>query len=165
MFFISSSCKAQFYNGSHVTFYVRKECVDIIFKIRRGVYLTVSIFSLSDGRLLLACAWDSFWNRLRSMRNRNDVLKKLMGSCPLAADIFLDTSDPHFAYIDAEQKVGAIIKEMNVPIISNNITDFLHNDVLKNAAKLMEYNLNLLVELEENCPFLQWKKDLERLRG
>lgn len=109
-----------------MTFFVRKECVDIIFKIRRGVYLTVSTFSLSDGRLLLACVWEEFWNRLRSMRNRNDVLKKLKGACPLAAEIFLKTTGMHFAYIDNEQKVGAVVLEMNAPVQTNSISDFLH---------------------------------------
>ena len=165
MFFISSSCKAQFYNGSQVTFYVRKECVDIIFKIRRGVYLTVSVFSLSEGRLLLACVWSDFWNRLKSMRNHKEMLVKLRKTCPLAADIFLDISEPHLAYIDKEQQLGAVVMEMKAPIITNSISDFLHSDVIENATILMNYNLNLLVELEENCPFLQWKKDLERLRG
>lgn len=165
MFFISCSCKAQFYNGSHVTFLVRKECVDIIFKIRRGVYLTVSAFSLSDGRLLLACVWEEFWNRLRSMRNRNDVLKKLKGSCPLAVEIFLKTTGMHFAYIDNEQKVGAVVLEMNAPVQTNSISDFLHLDVVDKAMELMQYNLNLLVELEDNCPFPLWKTDLEQLRS
>ena len=163
MFFISSSCKAQFYNGSHVTFLVRKECVDIIFKIRRGVYLTVSAFSLSDGRLLLACVWDEFWNRLRIMRNRNDVLKKLKGACPLAAEIFLKRTGIHFAYIDKEQKVGAVVLEMSDHVQTNSISDFLHQDVVDKAMELIQYNLNLLVELEENCPFPQWKIDLEQM--
>ena len=165
MFFISSSCKAQIYNGSQVTFYVRKECVDIIFKIRRGVYLTVSVFSLSDSRLLLACIWDSFWNRLRNMRNRIDVIKKLTGASPLAAEIFLKTSGVHFAYIDIDQKVGAVVLEINAPVLTNNISDFLHHDVVDKAMELMQYNLNLLVELEDNCPFSQWRVDLETLKG
>lgn len=52
MFFLTSHTKAQFYNDSQMTFLVRKDCVDIILKIQRGVYLTVSVYSLSEGRLL-----------------------------------------------------------------------------------------------------------------
>ena len=165
MFFISNSCKAQFYNNSQVTFIVRRECIDIIFKIKRGVYLTVSVYSLSEGRLLLACEWSYFWNRMKNMRNRNEVLSKLNKTCPLAAEIFLNTTGMHFAYIDKEQKVGALVLEMNAPVLSNSISDFLHQDVVNKAMELMQYNLNLLVELEDNCPFPQWKRDLVQMKS
>lgn len=77
MSFINRRTKAQFYNDSSITFFVQKDCVDIIFKVKRGVYLTVSVYSLSGNRLLLACLWDGFWNRLRHMNNRKDVIKRL----------------------------------------------------------------------------------------
>ena len=70
MSFINRRTKAQFYNDSSITFFVQKDCVDIIFKVKRGVYLTVSVYSLSGDRLMLACLWDGFWNRLRHMNNR-----------------------------------------------------------------------------------------------
>ena len=165
MFFISNKCKAQFYNGSHVTFLVRKECVDVVFKIRRGIYLTVSIYSLSGGRMLLVCVWGDFWNRLKTMRNRKDVLTKLEKTCPIAAEIFYNKIEPHFAYLDHEQSVGAVVLEMNAPVLSDNISDFLHQNVVDKAMELMQYNLNLLVELEENCPFPQWKIDLNQLKN
>ncbi len=164
MFFISSYTKAQFYNESRMTFLVQKDCVDIIFKVKRGVYLTVSVYSLSEGRLLLVCAWGEFWNRLKGMRNRKDVLVRLKKACPLAANIFTNTVSPHFAYIDKEQKEGAVVQEMKAPVLTNNIADYLHEKVVEKAMKLMRYNLNLHVELEEKCPFVAWKADLENLR-
>ena len=42
-----------------MTFLVQKDYVDIIFKVNKGVYLTVEVYALSQGRLLLACAWAS----------------------------------------------------------------------------------------------------------
>ena len=69
MFFISNRTKAQFYNDSQMTFLVQKDYVDIIFKVNKGVYLTVEVYALSQGRLLLACAWGEFWNRLKRYRN------------------------------------------------------------------------------------------------
>lgn len=56
-----------------MTFLVHKDCVDIILKMKRGVYLTVAVYSLSEGRLLLVCAWGEFWNRLKGMRNRRNL--------------------------------------------------------------------------------------------
>ncbi len=168
MSFISHRTKAQFYNESQMTFLVQKDCMDIIFKIKKGVYLTVSVSSLSEGRLLLACDWGVFWNRLKVMRNRKDVLSRLQKECPLAANIFtnvFDTPDsqasfPYFAYIDKERTRGAVVLEMKAPVMSNSLTDYLHDAVVKKAMKLMEYNLNLYCELKEKCPFPVWKSDL-----
>lgn len=164
MFFISSRTKAQFYNESQMTILVQKDCVDIIFKVKRDVYLTVSVYSLSEGRLLLVCAWGEFWNRLKGMRNRKDVLARLKKACPLATNIFTNTVSPHFAYIDKEQKEGAVVLEMKAPVLTNSIADYLHEKVVEKAMELMRYNLNLHVELEEKCPFAAWKADLENLR-
>lgn len=57
MFFISNRTKASFYNNRQITFLVEKDCVDIIFKVQKGVYLMVQVYSLSEGRLLMACPW------------------------------------------------------------------------------------------------------------
>ena len=74
MFFISNRTKASFYNNSQITFLVEKDCVDIIFKVQKGVYLTVQVYSLYEGRLLLACPWGEFWNRLKRMRESSHTL-------------------------------------------------------------------------------------------
>lgn len=164
MFFLSNRTKAQFYNDSQMTFLVQKEHVDIIFKVNKGVYLTVEVYALCEGRLLLACAWGEFWNRLKRMRNREEVLAKLKKTCPLGANIFTNTVAPHFAYVDPDQKVGAVVVEMKAPAQKNSIADYLHEKVVEKAMELMKYNLNLYVELDEKCPFPQWKSDLKNLK-
>ena len=163
MLFIHKRTSAKFYNHSRMTFLVQKDCVDVVFKIRRGVYLTVSVYALSKGRLLLACAWGEFWNRLKKMRNHDDVIARLKKTCPLTANIFTNTESPHFVYLDKENKEGAIALEMKAPIETNSISDYLHEKVVAKAIVLMEYNLNLYTELEEKCPFPIWKQDLQSL--
>ena len=163
MFFISNRTKARFYNNSQITFLVEKDCVDIIFKVQKGVYLTVQVYSLAEGRLLLACPWGEFWNRLKRMRNREEVLAKLKKACPLAANIFTNQVAPHFAYINNELTQGAVVVEMKAPAQTNNIADYLHEKVVEKAMELMKYNLNLYVELDEKCPFAQWKSDLKNM--
>ena len=164
MSFITNRTKANFYNESQMTFFVQKDCVDIIFKIKKGVYLTVSAYSLSEGRLLLACDWGTFWNRLKGMRNRKDVLAKFKKACPLATNIFTNTVSPHFAYIDKEQSQGAVVLEMKAPVQTNSISDYLHEKVIEKAMELVKYNLILYCELEEKCSFFAWKTDLQNLK-
>ena len=163
MFFLSKRTFVQFYNESQITFQVRKDRVEIIFKIKRGVYLTVSVYTLSEGRLLVTCAWGKFWNRLKKMRNREDVLSRLKKTCPLAANIFTNTVSPHFVYLDKNEQEGAVVVEMKAPVQTNSISDYLHEKVVKKAIELMGYNLNLYTELEEKCPFAAWKQDLGEL--
>ena len=163
MSFISNRTKAKFYNDSKMTFLVQSDCVDIIFKIKRGVYLTVSVYSLSDNRLLLACSWGNFWNRLDKMKNREDVIVRLKRSCPLASNIFTNTVSPHFVYMDKDKQEGAVVVKMKIPIQTNSISDYLHDKVVSKAIELMSYNLNLYTELEDNCPFAAWKDDLQNL--
>ena len=98
------------------------------------------------------------------MRNRAEVLAKLKKACPLAANIFTNISALHFAFVDKEQKQGAVVLEMKAPIQTNSIADFLHEKVVESAMELMKYNLNLYVELDEKCPFPQWKSDLKNLK-
>lgn len=165
MFFVTTRTKAQFYNNSQLTFLVRKECVDIIFKVQRGLYLTVNVSAISRGRLLLACCWDNFFNRLRNIKKNNSVLAELKKSCPLTYSIFEITDNPHFAFVDKELKSGAIVLEMAAPVLTDNISDYLHAKVVEESMSLMKFNLNLLVEIEENCPFSQWRKDLHQIRN
>lgn len=164
MSFISNRCKGNFFNGGQMTFWVQKDCIDIIFKIRRGVYLTVSVYSLSRGRLLLACAWGDFWNRLKVEHNRKEILARLKMFCPSAANIFTNTKAPHFAFLDKDQTNGAVVLEMKAPVQTSSITDYLHEKVVEKAIELMTYNLNVYVELDEKCPFPDWKMDLEKLK-
>lgn len=164
MFFISSCCKAQFYNNSQMTFLVKKDCVQVIFKLQRGLYLTISLFALANNRVLLACSWDNFWTRVKCMRNHREVLAKLEKKCPLSARIFTTTYGPHFAYIDKEMTIGAVVLEFESQIPLNGFLDFMQKDILDEVNRLMLYNLDLLVELEESCPFLQWKNDLVSLK-
>lgn len=165
MAFISRRTNAKFYNGSQMTFLVQKDCVDIIFKVSRGVYLTVSVFSLSEGRLLLACEWENFWNRLRCMKNREEVVNRLIINCPLTAQIISGNSLFHIASIDKRNNISAVVLEMKALVQTSSIADYLHEQIVAKAMELMNYNLDLYCELEEKCPFLNWRNDLKEIMG
>ena len=97
------------------------------------------------------------------MRNREDVLVRLRKACPLPANIFTNTVSPHFVYMDKDEKDGAVVIEMKVPVQTNSITDYLHRKVVDKAIGLMGYNLDLCTELEKICPFSAWRQALEEL--
>lgn len=128
--------------------------MDIIFKIKEGVYLTVSVFSLSEGRLLLACAWDGYWNRLKGMRNRKDVLARLEKAGPVAANIFTNTVFPHFAYINKEQTQGIIVLEMKAPVLTNSVSDYLHEKIYKEGNGTDEVQSESVLRTGRELSFL-----------
>ena len=94
------------------------------------------------------------------MRNREEVLEKLKKACALATNIFTNTSAPHFAFVDKEQKQGAVVVEMKAPVQTDSIADFLHEKVVEKAMELMKDSRDLRVAREEKCTFPRWKKDL-----
>lgn len=98
------------------------------------------------------------------MRNRKDVLKRLGKTCPQAAKIFTQTDASHFAHIDKELTIGAVVLEMKAPVVTNNVSDYLHEKVVEKAVEIMHYNLNLFCELDEKCPFSTWKTDLKQMK-
>lgn len=163
MKFISSRASAKFFGESKMTFLVQKDCVELIFKIKRG-YISQYQFILS---LRVGCYWRAygrFWNRLKGMHNYKDVLARLKKTCPLAVNIFTNTVSPHFAYLDKEQTQGAVVLEMKAPVQTNSVSDYLHEKVVEKAMELMNYNLNLYCELDEKCPFPAWRDDFEKLK-
>lgn len=164
MYFLSSRTKAQFYNGSKITFFVRKDSVDIIFKIGSGVYLTVNVYTLSKGRLLLACSWDNFFNRLQNVENIEPILNKLKVKCPFTYKALKSKDKIHFAYTEKTREKGVIMVEMKAPNDMNNIADFIHESVISKAIELMSFNLKMQEEIEEHCPFSTWKFDLLQIR-
>lgn len=91
------------------------------------------------------------------MRNRKDVMKRLGKTCPQAAKIFTQTDAPHFAHIDKELTIGAVVLEMKAPVVTNNVSDYLHEKVVEKAVELMHYNLNFSVNLMKNARSLLGK--------
>lgn len=118
---------------------------------------------MSENRLLLACAWGNFGDRLKRMRNYENVLLRLKKTCTLVANIFSNMVYPHFIYLDKEEKEGAVALEMKAPVQTNSISDYIHEKVVEKAIELMSYKLDLYVELNEKCPFFVWKLDLGKL--
>ena len=107
------------------------------------------------------------------MRNREEVLRKLKRSCPRCANIFTNTVAPHFSYLGAHStdsgtglKAGYVVKEITLHSTANGalpLAEMVSDKVVEAAVELMKYNLELQVEIEEKCPFPQWKHDLQLL--
>ncbi len=161
MFFLANRCKASFYNKSNYTFWIKKDAVDIIFKVKRGVYLTVSVSALSDNRLLLSCAWDDFFNMFRQLPNKKSVLHRLK-SCPNCFKLLSGALIFKIASLTAEQTDCHIIYEIPNKG-TGHLFDCMTDYVVEAAIKLMKYNLDLFVEIENRCPLESWKVKLKEM--
>ena len=62
------------------TIAVRKDVVEIIFKVKPGVYLVVNLSRVDATRGMLFVNWGSYWNRLT---NEKLQLPKLEKCCPV----------------------------------------------------------------------------------
>ena len=82
------------------TIAVRKDVVEIIFKVKPGVYLVVNLSRVDATRGMLFVNWGSYWNRLT---NEKLQLPKLEKCCPVLYEIL--TGDDKDGII--EMKFGA----------------------------------------------------------
>lgn len=83
---------------------------------------------------------------MHNMHNREEVIRILLKTCPLVANIFTNQQAPHFAYLDNEQKEGAVVVEMKSPQSVTSFTDFMQDKVIEKATELIRCNLKLQVE-------------------
>ena len=79
-----------------MTFLVQKDRMYIISKLQRDVYLTASVYALQEVITVTGLCLGLFWNRMRNMSNRGEVMKKLRKACPLVANIFTNQQASHY---------------------------------------------------------------------
>ena len=78
--FLSSTAGASF-NQELLgeTICVRKDCVELIYKVKPSVYVIVSMLHVGDGEAMLFVNWANYFNRLR---NEQVQMLKIEKCCP-----------------------------------------------------------------------------------
>lgn len=71
-------------DSPELTFAVRKDVVEIIYKVKPGVYMVVNFARVDATRGMLFVNWGRFWNR---MTNEKLQLPKVEKCCPLLFEL------------------------------------------------------------------------------
>lgn len=145
------------------TIAVRKDVVEIIFKVKPGVYLVVNLSRIDATRGMLFVNWGSYWNRLT---NEKLQLPKLEKCCPVLYEIL--TGDDKDGII--EMKFGASAEDAEhgfglevalsdkLPLLLS-----LNPSVINRAGVVRKKMLTIYNELAGNPPFPAWESGLEEV--
>ena len=164
--FLSSTAGATFNQETpNITVNVRKDCLELICKVNRGMYVVLNMVHNHLGGITLVANWGRYFNRLQ---NPQVQMPKIDKNCPTLAAV-MHNEDPDKVYeieLDkkqtGEEKVHGFAVNIDYdkeePLIS-----CVNKDVLHAAYLLVNKNVKMYNELFKNPPFPAWKDGLNEV--
>lgn len=159
---LSSKAGATFHQESpNVTFAVHKEHIEIVYKIKAGVYMIINFSRVDSENAVLFADWGNYWKRLS---NEKAQIPKIKKCCPtlykaLVGEDEDGVSELYFGATEADKHHGLGI-DVKVPS-SLPLILCLNATVLNTASALRKKTLTIYNELINNPPFPAWKYGLD----
>ncbi len=155
--FLSSTAGATFYEGeSNFTVNVRKDTIELIVKINRGVYGIVNLNQGPEGKLILMASWGKYFQRFQ---NPSVQLPKIEKTCPKLYQLLtMGYKDMNMieSYLSEGMGIAMLVDDNGSPNLLCNITDDLVDKVFDMVNALVE----IVTEISKNPPFPAWKDGL-----
>lgn len=145
------------------TYAVRKDVVEIIYKVKPGVYLVVNFARVDATRGMLFVNWGRFWDR---MTNERLQLPKVEKCCPVLYEVL--TGGDKDGMIEMEFGVSAEDAEhgfgLEVPLSDKlPLLLSLTPSVINKAGAMRLKMLTIYNELVKNPPFPAWESGLDEV--
>lgn len=141
-----------------VTVCVRKECVELVSKVDRGVYAVTSLVPAGNGQMRLIANWGRFFDRIQ---NPEVQLPRCKSICPVLYKLLTDSLD---GITLAKRKgeddysVFRLVPMAGViPLLS------ITKEVLDINRNFVNTMIDICNELSNNPPFPGWKGGLDEL--
>ena len=161
--FLSSKAGATF-NKERLeqTISVRKECVELIYKVKPSVYVVVSALRAGDGKVMLFVNWGRYFDRLQNERVQMPRIEK---NCPtLYAAMIGEDADGVYECECWPDGVAYHGFALNIEVPSKlSILECITPDMFSNGRLLANKCLKIYFELHRNSPFPAWKDGLDEL--
>ena len=150
-------------DSPELTFAVRKDVVEIIYKVKPGVYMVVNFARVDATRGMLFVNWGRFWNR---MTNEKLQLPKVEKCCPVLFELL--TGDDKNGIMEMEFGLSADDAEHGFGMeigLSDKLPLLLSliPAVINKAGDLRKKMLTIYNELVTHPPFPAWKSGLEEV--
>ncbi len=163
--FLQTTAGGTFYGGSNVTFVQRKDCVEIVIKMKSGLYGVVTATFDDHDMLMLTTLWGDFFHRLRNSSRPEMLVEKMRRPCPEFYKLATDNADYdliEFATTngDSIDGIGKDFKRQPHSYIMHLATA---PEIITEAFKLFNYSLTIYRELLNGCPIAEWKTALRNL--
>lgn len=144
------------------TICVRKDCVELIFKVQPSVYVIVSMLHIKDGEAMLFVNWARYFDRLR---NEQVQLPKIEKNCPTLYAV-MTRDDPDGVYECNCSPDGTMYHgfALNVKVpYKLAILECISPEMFSKGRLLANKCLKMHSELLKNPPFPAWKDGLDEL--
>ena len=145
------------------TYAVRKDVVEIIYKVKPGVYLVVNLARVDATHGMLFVNWGRFWNR---MTNDKLQMPKVEKCCPVLYEVLTGDDKEGITEMefglsadDAEHGFGMEVGLSDkLPLLLS-----LNPAVINKAGVMRKKMLTIYNELVTNPPFPAWKSGLDEV--
>lgn len=143
-----------------LTFAVRKDVVEIIFKIKPGVYMVINLARVDEKRGMLFVGWGNFWSR---MTNEKLQLPKIEKCCPVLYEVLTGDDNDGIVEMDfgpsAEEAEHGFGLDVSLPE-NMPMALCLNETVIRKAGSIRNTMLKIYNELVSNPPFPAWKSGI-----
>lgn len=144
-----------------LTYVVRKDVIEIVFKVRPGIFIIINFARVNENHGMLFAGWGNYWSRLT---NEERQLPQVAKTCPVLYDLLMGKDKDGIK----ELEFGASPQECDhgfglkisipegLPLLL-----CLNEDVIKKAISLRNKMVVIFNELQKNPPFPAWKSGLD----
>ena len=144
------------------TFCFRKDCIEAIFKMTRGVFVIINMTHTSDGHLLLFTNWGRYFDRLQNPAVQMPRIEK---NCPTLYKV-LTGEDPdnvrEMEFGDEGQEMHGLginlTSDLRQPIMLE-----LNEEIMNSLFTLANKVAAVCKELYDNPPFPGWRDGLDEI--
>lgn len=163
--FLSTTAGATFNEQTpNLTFAVRKTCIELIFKIDRGVYAIINMSHGTIDKVLLTANWNRFFQRVK---NPDAQIPRVKKACPTLYKVWAVEDEDGIRQASVLDWTGnkefdAFCLLVDVPE-RIALIDCLSPKVRITAGTLLNKCLDIYNELHHNPPFPAWKQGLDEL--
>ena len=156
--FIQTTAGGTFMAGEVMTFVVRKDYAEYIFKAGNGFYGIVNFMFVEKDKVMLFADWGTFFKRVTNHADIDKLLRMLEKPCPQVVDLL--TCKSGYSLVALTGGEMGIRKMIDIPTSRSLIEIMGEPAVMEAARDLVNYSLKLFREIRDRCPFPGWKQGL-----
>ena len=163
--FIQSVAGGTFIKGEYMTFVVRKDHAEYIFKLRNSLYGIINFLINGEDEVILLADWGFFFRRVTNHADSEQLMRMLEKHCPKVVKLFseeFDNSDYSVVTLTSgDNNVMGIRKKIPANCARPLIEIMGEHSIVEEAGKLLDYSLDIYREIQDHCPFPGWKRGLK----
>ena len=188
--FLSSTAGASFNQEiATQTICVRKDCVELIYKVKPSVYVVVSMLHISDGEAMLFVNWAHYFDRLQNYPSSESKAKSHLSSAEsreIVNEVNQQVQMPRiekccptlYAVMTGEDQDGVYECECKPDGTMYHgfalkaevpkglaILECITPELFSKGRMLANKCLKIYLELQKNPPFPAWKDGLDEVRN